>query len=135
MSSSCLFCRIVSREIPAAVVFEDADTLAFLDIGPVSEGHTLVIPKIHAEHLSAGTTESAMAIMRTVHTLAPKILTAVGATGYNLGMNHGEVAGQEVMHTHVHIMPRKAGEPRSFSKTHPSIAEIQSVAERIRLQL
>jgi len=132
MASTCLFCRIASREIPAAIVYENDQVLAFLDIGPVSEGHTLIVPKVHAENLSAGSVQVAEAIMSAVHYLAPKIMHAVGAAGYNLGMNHGAIAGQEVMHTHVHIMPRKEGEPRSFVKTHPSPEVIMQVAEKIR---
>jgi histidine triad (HIT) family protein len=131
MASTCLFCRIIAREIPAGIIYENEHVLAFLDIGPVSEGHTLVIPKEHADNLSAGSAASAEAIMKAVHYLAPKIMEAVGAAGYNLGMNHGVVAGQEVMHTHVHIMPRKDGEPRSFAKTHPTPEVIAQVAEKI----
>lgn len=135
MASSCLFCRIVSHEIPAAIIYENDKVLAFLDIGPVSEGHALIVPKVHADNLSEGTAQSAEAIMNAVHYLAPKIMRAVGAAGYNLGMNHGAVAGQEVMHTHVHIMPRKDGEPRSFVKTHPSPEVVTQIAEKIRSTL
>lgn len=131
---SCLFCKIIAKEIPAEIVFENDHVLAFLDIGPVSEGHALVVPKVHAENLSVGTDTDAREIMSVVHSLAPKILKAVGADGYNLGMNHGECAGQEVMHTHVHIMPRANGVPRAFTKTHPAKEEIAATAEKIRAQ-
>jgi len=131
---NCLFCKIIAREIPAEIVFENDHVLAFLDIGPVSEGHTLVIPKVHAENLSAGSREDAQVLMAVVHDIAPKILRAVGADGYNLGMNHGEAAGQEVMHTHIHIMPRKEGHPRTFTKLRPAAHEIKETAEKIRLQ-
>jgi histidine triad (HIT) family protein len=129
---SCLFCRIISREIPAQVIYEDDQVLAFLDINPVSKGHTLVIPKEHADNLSAGTPQAAAALMAAVYTLAPKIMQALGAQGYNLGMNHGEVAGQEVLHTHLHIMPRYEGQPRTFTKLHPSPEELQTVGDKIR---
>lgn len=128
----CIFCKIVEGQIPCHKVYETDEVLAFLDIGPVSEGHTLVIPKTHAENLSAGSSEDAAHLMRVVHDIAPKILQAVGAAGYNLGMNHGSVADQDVFHTHLHIMPRKHGEPRSFTKTHPSHDELKAVAEKIR---
>ncbi len=130
----CLFCKIIAKEIPAEIVFENDQVLAFLDIGPVSEGHTLVVPKRHAENLSSGSEEDAQSLIFAVHDLAPRILQAVGADGYNLGMNHGESAGQEVMHTHMHIMPRKSGMHRSFTKLRPSAHEIHIVAEKIRLQ-
>lgn len=129
---SCLFCKILAKEIPAEIVFENEHVLAFLDIGPVSEGHTLVVPKAHAENLSVGTDADARHVMDAIYVLAPKILTAVGADGYNLGMNHGECAGQEVMHTHLHIMPRKNGVPRTFTKLHPTKEELAEIAEKIR---
>lgn len=128
----CLFCSIVSGEIPCQKIYEDENTFAFLDIGPVSEGHTLVVPKVHAVDLASGSLEAAERMMRTVYRIAPAILKAVGADGYNLGMNHGEAAGQDVMHTHVHIMPRKTGEPRTFTKTHPAQAELAKTAASIR---
>jgi histidine triad (HIT) family protein len=131
-SNNCLFCKIVAGEIPAFKIFENDRVLAFLDIGPVSTGHTLVIPKAHAENLAANSVEDAGALMVAIHELAPKITQAVGGVAYNLGMNHGREAGQEVLHTHLHIMPRKAGEPREFVKQHPSQAELAQVAEQIR---
>jgi histidine triad (HIT) family protein len=129
---SCLFCSIISREIPAEIVFENEHVLAFLDIGPVSEGHTLVIPKVHAENLSLGTQEGACELMKAVYELAPKIMKAVGADGFNLGMNHGVSAGQDVMHTHLHIMPRKTGMMRTFTKLRPTKDELVTSAEKIR---
>ncbi len=128
----CLFCKIIAKEIPSEIIFENDHVIAFLDIGPVSEGHALVVPKVHAENLSAGSDESARELISAVYVLAPKIMQAVCADGYNLGMNHGESAGQEVMHTHVHIMPRKNGETRSFTKTHPSKEELAIIVEKIR---
>ena len=128
----CLFCKIIAREIPAEIVYENEKTLAFLDIGPVSKGHTLVIPKTHATHLSEGTQEDALALMSTIHLLAPKMAAALEATGYNLGMNQGADAGQDVFHTHIHIMPRYAGDLRKFVKMHPSKEELHEVGELIR---
>lgn len=131
----CLFCSIIAGEIPSHKVYEDENTFAFLDIGPVSEGHTLVVPKVHAVDLASGSLEAAEQMMRTVYRIAPAILKAVGADGYNLGMNHGESAGQDVMHTHMHIMPRKTGVPRTFTKTHPSQESLAAIAEKIRVEL
>lgn len=132
---SCLFCSIIAGDIPSHKVYEDENVFAFLDIGPVSEGHTLVIPKAHAVNLAEGTIEAAEASMRVIYTIAPAILRAVGADGYNLGMNHGECAGQDVMHTHLHIMPRKNGVARSFVKTHPVQNELAATAEKIRSEI
>lgn len=132
---SCLFCSIIAGEIPSHKVYEDENVFAFLDIGPVSEGHTLVIPKTHAVNLADGTVDAAEASMRVIYAIAPAILRAVGADGYNLGMNHGESAGQDVMHTHFHIMPRQNGVARSFVKTHPAQEALAAIAERIREQI
>ncbi len=129
---SCLFCKMVTKEIPCDIVFENEHVIAFLDIGPVSEGHTLVVPKTHAENLSEGTDTEARELMSVVHMLAPKIMKAIGADGYNLGMNHGECAGQEVMHTHLHIMPRKIGMMRTFTKLRPTKEELATAAQKIR---
>lgn len=131
----CIFCKIIAGDIPCHKVYENEQALAFLDIGPVSEGHTLVIPKVHVTDLGDGSRETAMQLMGVVHDIAPKIMTAVGATGYNLGMNHGVDAGQDVLHTHLHIMPRKPGVARAFVKTHPSHEALAAVAEKIRATL
>ncbi len=132
---SCLFCSIIAGEIPCCKVYEDESVIAFLDIGPVSIGHTLVVPKAHAENLEAGSLADAERLMSAVYSIAPSITKAVGADGYNLGMNHGECAGQDVMHTHLHIMPRTSGVPRSFTKTHPSKEELAATAEKIRNEI
>lgn len=131
----CLFCKIIAGQIPCHKLYEDEHVVAFLDIGPVSEGHTLVIPKTHAENLTEGSREDAERLLGVIHELAPKICKALGASGYNLGMNHGITAGQDVLHTHLHVMPRKDGEERRFVKMHPSQDELKAVAEKIRAAL
>jgi len=131
----CLFCEIISGNVPSHKVYENDKILAFLDIGPVSRGHTLIIPKEHAPDLNAGSCESAMDLMRVVHHIAPSIIVALGAHGYNLGMNHGACAGQIVFHTHLHFMPRYEGIPRSFEKQYPSQQELVEVAAIIRKEI
>ena len=131
----CIFCKIIAGDIPCHKLYETDDVLAFLDIGPVSEGHTLVIPKVHVTDLGDGSREIAMQLMGVVHDIAPRIMTALGATGYNLGMNHGVDARQDVLHTHLHIMPRKHDVARAFVKTHPTQEELAVTAEKIRTRL
>jgi histidine triad (HIT) family protein len=132
---NCIFCKIVSGEIPALKLFENDHVLAFVDINPMSKGHSLVIPKNHANDLAAGSVEDSIELMKVVHDLAPRIVKSLGASGYNLGMNHGVDAGQEVLHTHIHIIPRYNGGSLSFVKMHPAKEELQAVADEIRAKL
>ena len=131
----CLFCKIIAGQIPCYKIYENDRVLAFLDVSPVSKGHALVIPKAHAEDLAHGSLEDSIELMKAIHDLAPKITTALGASGYNLGMNHGEIAGQEVLHTHLHIMPRYEGQLRSFTRLHPSAEELTQTKEQILAKL
>lgn len=130
--NDCLFCKIIRKEVPSHTVYEDADVAVFLDIFPVSKGHLLFVPKQHAQDLSAGSAADARRLMEEIYRLAPAIQRALGASGYNLGMNHGVDAGQEVFHTHMHFMPRYAGEPRRFEKMSPTQEELQTIADQIR---
>lgn len=102
----CLFCKIVAGEVPVTKVYEDAHTLAMLDINPVNPGHVLVMPKDHYSNFSESTPEVIRDVMRTVKLLAPVICNSTGADGYNVSVNNGSAAGQVVMHLHVHIIPR-----------------------------
>jgi histidine triad (HIT) family protein len=107
---SCLFCRIADGEIPARVVHQDDHALAFLDISPWHRGHTLVIPRRHvADALAdpAALAEIAPAVVATGNLL----LSRLGAEGMNVLSNVRAVAGQEVFHLHVHLVPRYAGDP------------------------
>ncbi|HEY4479022.1 MAG TPA: HIT family protein [Candidatus Paceibacterota bacterium] len=133
--SDCLFCKIIAGDIPCHKIYEDDRTVAFLDIFPVSEGHALVLPKVHAVHLLETSSEDALAMMATVKKITPAILQAVGGDGFNLGGNNGESASQEIPHTHLHIMPRKTGVPRSFEKTQGDQAGLAILAEKIRQTL
>lgn len=104
----CLFCKIVQKKIPAETVFEDDDTLAFLDIHPVAPGHTLVIPKEHAETVIALSDRGTSALFLTVKRITATLEKALLPNGFTIGINHGRVAGQLVDHVHVHIIPRFA---------------------------
>ena len=106
MSDDCLFCKIVKKEIPAEVVYEDDDVLAFLDIKPVNDGHTLVIPKAHYTNLYDIDETVFAKVMSVVKKLAPIIKDATGSDGINLEMNNDRPAGQVIFHAHVHIVPR-----------------------------
>ena len=102
----CIFCKIVKGEIPSHKVYEDNYVLAFLDIHPVNPGHTLVIPKEHHTDLLDTPPDLLAKLLQTIVKIAPVITKAVGAAGFNLGVNNGAAAGQIIFHTHFHIMPR-----------------------------
>lgn len=108
--TDCVFCKIIRGEIPSLKVYEDDRVFAFLDIQPVNVGHTLVVPKAHAENCLATADDDMAAIMRVVRRIGDAALRATGAQGFNVGINCGEAAGQVVMHTHVHVMPRFEGD-------------------------
>ncbi len=102
----CLFCKIINKEIPSAVVYEDDKFLAFLDIHPVNFGHTLLISKEHHSNFLNTPDEILMELTKLVHKLAPVILQVTAAAGFNLTINNGSAAGQVIEHTHFHIIPR-----------------------------
>jgi len=104
-----IFTRILSGEIPCHKVYEDELVFAFLDIGPLSEGHTLVIPKEPAETLDKLSAESAAAIGRVLPAISRAVLKATGATDFNVIQNNGRPAHQEVDHVHFHIIPKVKG--------------------------
>ncbi len=108
----CLFCKIVAGEIPCHKLYEDDRVLSFLDIGPLSAGHALVIPKGHYETIDRVPAEDAAAMFRIVPALSRAIMRAAGASAWNLLQNNGEAAGQAVGHVHLHIIPRPAGSSR-----------------------
>ncbi len=101
-----IFSKIIAGEIPCHRVYEDERVLAFLDIGPQSEGHTLVIPKEPAETIDGLSAESAAALGRALVKVCAGVQKATGCAGYNLLQNNGSAAGQEVMHVHFHVIPR-----------------------------
>ncbi|MEY2846137.1 MAG: hypothetical protein RL076_1683 [Chloroflexota bacterium] len=101
-----IFTRIVNGEIPAAKVYEDADTLAFLDINPASRGHTLVICKAEIATLTKLSDAQLIATARTTQRVAAAVQQALQADGFNIVQSNGAAAGQEVFHYHVHIIPR-----------------------------
>ena len=106
MTDDCIFCSIVTGDIPARVVYETDDVLAFLDANPLAPGHTLVIPKAHAPRVSDLEADRAAAVFETVADLTPRVQDAVDADAATVGINDGAAAGQEVPHVHAHVIPR-----------------------------
>ena len=104
--AECVFCKIVAGEIPCTKVFEDGLCLAFLDVGPISPGHTLLIPKAHYETIHQMPADEAAHLARHIPVLAAAVQKAVRAEGINVLQNNGACSGQEVFHVHVHLIPR-----------------------------
>ena len=132
----CLFCKIVKKEIPASIVYEDSKYIAFLDIMPVNKGHTLVIPKEHHEDLLSTSDSILDGMLNIAKKIAKGVLSAVGSSGCNVSFNVGPVAGQVVPHLHLHIMPRF--EDDGYSLWHGKEykeGEMQDVASKIRENL
>ena len=117
--NDCLFCKIVAGEIPSYKVYEDDATFAFLDISPVHEGHTLIVPKKHATTIFDIDSASWAAVTETVRMLAGPIEQAMQASGVNIMMNNRDTAGQVIDHVHVHIIPRFKGDGLHLWPQHP----------------
>ncbi|PIN74356.1 HIT family hydrolase [Candidatus Woesearchaeota archaeon CG10_big_fil_rev_8_21_14_0_10_45_16] len=104
--TDCIFCRIGRKEIPCHIIYEDDDTMAFLDIKPHAKGHTVVIPKKHGETVFDIDDKTYMAVMKAVKKTMEKIQKVLDPDGFNAGWNHNTAGGQVVPHLHVHIFPR-----------------------------
>ena len=128
--------KIIRREIPAHIVYEDDDTIAFLDAKPNVPGHTLVVPKTPAKNIFDVDDATLVAIMRTIRKMAPAVRDAVGAHGVHINSNHGAAAGQIVFHIHFHIIPRHDRSEFSFwpHEDYPAGAAAM-IAEKIRQAL
>lgn len=107
---NCLFCKIVSNEIPSTKVYEDDYVLAFLDIHPVNIGHTLVVPKAHHTNIYDTPDETLAHIIAVAKKLSIAIKETLSADGINIEMNNDPAAGQIIFHTHLHIVPRFEGD-------------------------
>ena len=130
----CIFCKIAAGDIPAEKILEDDHALAFMDIGPLAEGHVLLIPKEHAETVDEMSTENAAAVLRHLPVLASAVRNATGCEGLNVLQNNGKVAHQEVPHVHFHLIPRKTGDAFHFNWPAGKYSEgrLADLANRIR---
>jgi histidine triad (HIT) family protein len=131
-----IFAKILRGEIPCHKIYEDQDTLAFLDIMPRTEGHALVITKEKARDLFDIKPEALARLMEVVQKLAPQIKDAMGADGVLIQQFNGAAAGQTVFHLHVHILPRKKGESlKPHAGKMEDQAKLAATAEKIRKKL
>ena len=131
----CLFCKIAVGEISAETVYEDEHVVAFLDIHPRAPGHTLVIPRMHAETIVDLPSDAISPFGEAVKAVVQKIKRALQAEGFNIGVNMNEAGGQAVGHVHVHIIPRWNGDGGGSLHSivdNPPQESVQEIAERIR---
>jgi histidine triad (HIT) family protein len=106
----CLFCKMIAGKIPVTKIYEDEIILGFLDTGPISDGHTLVIPRQHFERLHDCPAELLGQIASRLGRIAKAVVAAMNSDGYNILCNNGRAAGQLIEHLHFHIIPRNIGD-------------------------
>jgi histidine triad (HIT) family protein len=137
MSDVCIFCKIIAREIPGAIVFEDDISIAFLDITPLFPGHVLLAPKGHAQTLTDLPAESVGPLFLNAQKLTRAVETAMSVTGSFIGINNR--VSQSVPHLHIHIVPRKPKDGlRGFfwpKNPYSSPEHLKETAEKIRAAL
>jgi len=136
-NSECVFCKIRDGQIPSFTIYEDAKTLAFMDINPLNEGHCLVITKLHAETIWAVPVEDLQAAIATAKRLAHAVWAALAPDGLNMLQANGRAAFQSVPHFHLHLIPRWNGDGKGFDWTlvKGDMNEIKATAERITAAL
>lgn len=133
----CIFCKLVSGQIPSAKVYEDELSIAFMDIGQASAGHVLVASKRHAVTLLDLTPEEAAAVMQTAQRVAAAAARAFEPEGITLFQANGAAGGQTVFHFHLHVLPRNAGDGLSLTwqRAEPGMQVLSDYAERLRAAL
>ncbi len=131
--SDCVFCKIVAKQIPATVVHEDADSLAFMDIGQVNPGHVLVACKAHVENVYGLQDAQAAAVFRAAAKVARAVRAAFNPPGLSIYQANGKPAGQTVFHFHLHVLPRKVGDELKLNWGHRAgdMARIKELHARI----
>ena len=130
--SDCIFCDIVRDQAPCHRVYEDDDVLVFLDIFPLSPGHTLVIPKPHATDLFEMSEEAVEAISRVSLRIAHTIRTVLDPDGVMVAQLNGAAAGQTIFHYHMHLIPRAHGDPMTLHTRVPGDPdEMAAIAKRL----
>lgn len=136
MKNNCIFCAIASGEIPCFKVYEDDLVLAYLDIGPMSKGHTLVIPKEHYAGLLDTSADVLKEIIVRVQKVAAHLKAVLPCDGFNILQNNGAAAGQTVNHLHFHIVPRygDACTEITFSNSKGDMDALKAMAEELRIK-
>lgn len=131
---NCIFCKIAKKQSPASYVYEDDKTLAFMDIHPATEGHTLVIPKKHYENIYSIPDEEIAHVYKIVKLIARAVKNAVNAEGISIIQQNERAARQDVFHLHVHVIPRYEGKrlPRPDEIPETRREKLDEIAKKIK---
>lgn len=130
--NDCLFCKIVAGEIPCKKIAETNDFLAFLDISPINEGHTLIVPKEHVKDFHEFPESLAESWVVFVKEVMAQVKAGVKADAMNLGMNNGAASGQLVFHQHTHLIPRFEGDSlKNWGGKNVTPEELEATAKKI----
>jgi len=134
VEGSCIFCKIARKEASASVIYEDDVVIAFLDIRPLNEGHTLVVPKRHYEYVYDVPDEEVAHLYKIAKKIALAVKKGVNAEGITIAQQNEIAAGQDVFHVHVHVIPRYEGQklPRFEDIPEASRDKLEQVAVRLR---
>ena len=129
----CIFCKIANGEIPSKTIYEDVDFRVILDLGPATKGHALILPKSHAANLYELPENVAAKVLPVAKKVASSMKEKLNCDGLNLVQNNGEVAGQTVMHFHMHVIPRykEDGQNINWVPGEATQEELESVAKQI----
>ena len=134
----CVFCKIVAGTVPASIPYADGATVAFLDINPMTPGHLLVVPRVHAESLAELDAEAGAQLWRVAQRLAAALRrSSIRADGVTLFLADGAAAGQEVGHVHLHVIPRWKGDgvKLGYRPGRPSRADLEANATDLQAAL
>ncbi|MDP1706512.1 MAG: HIT family protein [bacterium] len=131
----CLFCKIISGDIPSHVVYQDDNSIAVLDIQPRAPGHVMVLPRRHADNILEVPSADLGAIFQGVQNVTTLLKEKLGPDGFTIGINHGRVSGQTVDHLHIHIIPRwfsDKGDSIHSVVNNPPTESLEEIANKLR---
>ena len=132
VNGNCIFCRIIKKDIPNAIIYENEKFLAFMDKYPINHGHTLIVPKQHYDNILEMPAEIVGEMFALIPSLAKAITSVIESDGFNINQNNGKSANQIVPHVHVHIVPRYSAEKVKGQWPTRKIAKMQELQDLAR---
>jgi len=131
----CIFCKLANGDIPTNTIYEDDDFRVILDAAPAAKGHSLILPKNHADNLFELDDATAAKVLSLARTVAEKMKSTLGCDGVNLVQNNGASAGQTVFHFHMHIIPRFTGDGvgLTWKQLSPTAEEQAALTEKLHI--